>query len=65
MAEDLGLITPAVTALRDQFQLPIGDAGLRTAGFVIAAAIDRYVYITLHQTFVQELILKYSKMERV
>lgn len=35
------------------------------SGFLIAAAIDKYVYITLHQTFVQELIIKYSKMERV
>jgi D-glycero-alpha-D-manno-heptose-7-phosphate kinase len=35
------------------------------SGFVIAAAIDKYVYITLHQTFVSELIIKYSKMERV
>jgi D-glycero-alpha-D-manno-heptose-7-phosphate kinase len=35
------------------------------SGFVIAAAIDRYVYITLHHTFVQELIIKYSQMERV
>jgi len=34
-------------------------------GFLIAAAIDRYVYITLHATFAQELILKYSKLERV
>lgn len=34
-------------------------------GFLIAAAIDKYVYITLHQTFVRELIIKYSKMERV
>lgn len=34
-------------------------------GFVIAAAIDKYVYITLHHTFVQELIIKYSQMERV
>jgi len=34
-------------------------------GFLIAAAIDKYVYITLHQTFVQELIIKYSKLERV
>jgi D-glycero-alpha-D-manno-heptose-7-phosphate kinase len=34
-------------------------------GFVIAAAIDKYVYITLHQTFVEELIIKYSRMERV
>ncbi len=34
-------------------------------GFVISAAINRYVYITLHETFVQELIVKYSKMEVV
>ena len=35
------------------------------SGFVIAAAIDKYVYITLHHTFVEDLIIKYSKMERV
>jgi D-glycero-alpha-D-manno-heptose-7-phosphate kinase len=35
------------------------------SGFLVAAAINKYVYITLHQTFVQELIVKYSKMERV
>lgn len=34
-------------------------------GFLIAAAIDKYVYITLHQTFVKELIIKYSKLEKV
>lgn len=34
-------------------------------GFLIAAAIDKYVYINLHQTFVEELIIKYSKLERV
>lgn len=34
-------------------------------GFLIAAAIDKYVYITLHQTFVPDLIVKYSKLERV
>lgn len=34
-------------------------------GFLIAAAIDKYVYITLHQTFVPDGILKYSKLERV
>jgi len=34
-------------------------------GFLIAATIDKYVYITLHQTFVEELIIKYSKLERV
>ena len=34
-------------------------------GFLIAAAIDKYVYITVHRTFVDELIVKYSKLERV
>ena len=34
-------------------------------GFVISAAIDKFVYITLHETFQQELIVKYSKMEVV
>jgi D-glycero-alpha-D-manno-heptose-7-phosphate kinase len=34
-------------------------------GFLVAAAIDKYVYITLHQTFVADLIVKYSKLERV
>ena len=34
-------------------------------GFLIAAAIDKYVYITIHQTFVEEMIVKYSKLERV
>lgn len=34
-------------------------------GFVLSAAINKYVYITLHQTFFEDLILKYSRMERV
>jgi D-glycero-alpha-D-manno-heptose-7-phosphate kinase len=34
-------------------------------GFLIAAAIDRYVYITLHETFAPDLIVKYSELERV
>ncbi len=34
-------------------------------GFVIAAAINKYVYITVHQTFVTDLLIKYSKLERV
>jgi D-glycero-alpha-D-manno-heptose-7-phosphate kinase len=28
-------------------------------GFVISAAIDKYVYITLHETFQQQLLVKY------
>jgi D-glycero-alpha-D-manno-heptose-7-phosphate kinase len=34
-------------------------------GFLIAAAIDKYVYITLHETFQKEIIIKYSNTERV
>lgn len=34
-------------------------------GFLIAAAIDKYIYITIHPTFVDELLVKYSKLERV
>ena len=34
-------------------------------GFVISAAIDKYVYITLHDTFIEEGIIKYSETERV
>lgn len=35
------------------------------AGFVLSAAIDKYVYITLHDTFEQQFIIKYSKTELV
>jgi D-glycero-alpha-D-manno-heptose-7-phosphate kinase len=34
-------------------------------GFLVAAAIDKYVYITLHEAFQKEIIIKYSKTERV
>ncbi len=34
-------------------------------GFLVAAAIDKYVYITQHVTFQEEIIVKYSKLERV
>lgn len=34
-------------------------------GFLVAAAMDKYVYLTLHRTFVPDLIVKYSKLERV
>jgi len=35
------------------------------SGHCLAAAIDKYVTITIHETFVDDLIVKYSKMERV
>ncbi len=34
-------------------------------GFVIAAAIDKYVYVTIHEMFSEGILLKYSRMERV
>lgn len=34
-------------------------------GFLISAAIDKYIYITLHENFVPELWLRYSKTEKV
>lgn len=34
-------------------------------GFLVAAAIDKYVYITQHRTFQKDIIVKYSKLERV
>ena len=34
-------------------------------GFLISAAIDKYVYITLNRNFVDELWLKYSQVEHV
>jgi D-glycero-alpha-D-manno-heptose-7-phosphate kinase len=34
-------------------------------GFVISAAIDRYVYITLHENFDDHFIVKYSETEKV
>ncbi|MGC1479001.1 MAG: galactokinase [Chthoniobacterales bacterium] len=34
-------------------------------GFLVAAAIDKYIYITIHRTFVKDLIVKYSQLERV
>src|SRR5438270_3008404 len=37
----------------------------RHGGFLIAAAIDKYVYITVHENFSDDLIVKYSRLERV
>jgi D-glycero-alpha-D-manno-heptose-7-phosphate kinase len=57
---------------RSPLRISLGGGGTDLAsyyrqhgGFVISAAIDRYVYITLHETFVDYLIVKYSEMEKV
>jgi D-glycero-alpha-D-manno-heptose-7-phosphate kinase len=57
---------------RSPLRLSLGGGGTdlpsyyrRYGGFLIAAAIDKYVYITIHQTFFNEMIIKYSSLERV
>ena len=57
---------------RSPLRISLGGGGTDLAsyygehgGFLIAGAIDKYIYITLHETFIQELIIKYSKLERV
>ncbi len=34
-------------------------------GFLVAAAITRYVYVTMHATPLREMLLRYSQIERV
>jgi galactokinase/mevalonate kinase-like predicted kinase len=57
---------------RSPLRITLGGGGTdlpsyyrRHSGFLLAAAIDKYVYITLHTTFAQGLIIKYSNMEHV
>lgn len=57
---------------RSPLRISLGGGGTdlpsyyeKFGGFLIAAAIDRYVYITVHDTFVPDLIVKYSELERV
>ena len=57
---------------RSPLRITLGGGGTdlpsyyeKFGGFLIAAAIDKYVYLTLHETFVPDLIVKYSELERV
>jgi D-glycero-alpha-D-manno-heptose-7-phosphate kinase len=57
--------------VRSPLRITLGGGGTdlpsyyrKQIGFLIAAAIDRYVYITIHHTFQQGLIVKYSQIER-
>ena len=58
--------------VRSPLRISLGGGGTdlpsyyrKHGGFLLAAAIDKYVYITVHRTFVPELIIKYSTLERV
>jgi D-glycero-alpha-D-manno-heptose-7-phosphate kinase len=57
---------------RSPLRITLGGGGTdlpsyyeKYSGFLIAAAIDKYVYITVNPTFQPEFIIKYSQMERV
>lgn len=57
---------------RTPLRISIGGGGTdlpsyyrERSGFVISAAIDKYVYIAASKTFESEYLLKYSKIERV
>ena len=34
-------------------------------GFLIAGAINSYVYVTIHRTFSPDILLRYSQLERI
>jgi D-glycero-alpha-D-manno-heptose-7-phosphate kinase len=57
---------------RSPMRISLGGGGTdlpsyysRFGGFFISAAIDKYVYITVHQSWNQEYLIKYSQLERV
>jgi D-glycero-alpha-D-manno-heptose-7-phosphate kinase len=57
---------------RSPLRISLGGGGTdlpsyygRHGGFLIAAAIDKYVYITVHRRFVEGFLLKYSHFEEV
>src|SRR5678816_1618317 len=63
---------PEMIITRSPLRISLGGGGTdlpsyyrEHGGFLIAAAIDKYVYITIHETFVADLIIKYSRLERV
>jgi D-glycero-alpha-D-manno-heptose-7-phosphate kinase len=57
---------------RSPLRISLGGGGTdlpsyyrKHGGFLIAAAIDKYVYITVHRRFVDGFLLKYSNFEEV
>lgn len=57
---------------RSPLRISIGGGGTdlpsyyrEHGGFCISAAINKYVYVSMHQTTVNEMLLRYSQIERV
>jgi D-glycero-alpha-D-manno-heptose-7-phosphate kinase len=58
--------------IRSPLRITLGGGGtdlpsyyMKYGGYLIAAAIDKYVYIAVNPAFTEDLILKYSQYERV
>jgi len=58
--------------IRSPLRVTLGGGGTdlpsyytQYGGFLISAAIDKYVYITIHKMFQQGYIIKYSQLEKV
>jgi D-glycero-alpha-D-manno-heptose-7-phosphate kinase len=61
-----------VIMTRSPLRIPLGGGGTdlpsyyqEHSGFLVAAAVDKYVYILLHERYVPHILLKYSQMEEV
>ena len=61
---------PCVIITRSPLRISLGGGGTdlpsyynERGGFLIAAAIDKYVYINIHRRFVDGYLLKYSRLE--
>src|SRR6185295_6516091 len=66
--------TPSLVMIitRSPLRITLGGGGTdlpsyysRYGGFLIAGAIDKYVYVTVMRPFVRGIFLKYSKLENV
>ena len=62
---------PAVLITRTPLRISIGGGGTdlpsyyrRDGALVISAAIDKYVFISVNKTFVDDYFIKYSQLER-
>ena len=56
--------------VRSPLRISLGGGGTdlpsyyeKNEGFLISAAIDKYIYITLNENFEKEILIKYSKIE--
>jgi D-glycero-alpha-D-manno-heptose-7-phosphate kinase len=61
-----------VIVVRSPLRISLGGGGTdlpsyykQFGGFVVSAAIDKYVYISINKRFVSKMLLKYSRLEEV